>query len=127
MFAHDLHALMGESLWPVFAWKYALCARGNGFQVGYLPHFLGFVRQLVSWYHAHRVEVDALVDSHLLLLKTEYETSPDDFQNELHYHLSMWVEFKDIFVESNLEDQKELMTLITCKQNIYQTWSEKFE
>ncbi len=127
MFPRELHALMGESIWPIFAFKYALCARGNGFQVGYLPHFPGFVQQLVSWYLANRSKVDALVDLHLLLLKTEYETSPDSFQNERHYHLSLWVELKDIWVDSDLDTQKELMTLITCKQNIYQTWSENFE
>jgi len=114
MFARQLHILMGEAIWESFANFYAQIARGDGLRKGYDTTF--YVNNIIKWYHKSRNEMDPLTEvSHIFC----------DGRMEMNYHLTLWNEFKEMWIDSTKDQQVELLCQLNKFQtlNMYQVWN----
>ena len=119
---------MGEKVWRSFANHYARIARGdaNG-----LDAYI-YVRDIVDWYQNNKAKMDELC------LKSEMALAPsmDDTRGTtlseilgdlcMHYHWTLWLECKEMWIDSTLEQRKDLLQLLRSenfnKFNMYQKW-----
>ncbi len=112
MFARELHALMGEKIWTSFANYYARIARGEptDFDV-YI-----YCKDVFDWYNKNKLKMDEICSM--------YEIHPKDFS--MHYHWTLWLEFKEMWIDSTLEQRKDLLQLLQSKKllkfSMYQIW-----
>jgi hypothetical protein len=111
LFPQELHALMGEKVWTSFANHYARIARGdaNG-----LDAYI-YVKDIVDWYQKNKAKMDELC----LKSKITGDLS-------MHYHWTLWLECKEMWIDSTLEQRKDLLQLLRSgkfdKFNMYQKW-----
>jgi hypothetical protein len=115
MFPRELHALMGEKVWTSFANHYAQIARGcvNG-----LDAYI-YVKDIVDWYQNNKAKMDELCTRGTTLSETTGDLC-------MHYHWTLWLECKEMWIDSTLEQRKDLLQLLRSKKlekfNMYQIW-----
>jgi hypothetical protein len=108
-FARELHILMGEKIWTSFANYYARIARGNsnGLDAGI------YTQDVMDWYNTHKLKMNDLC--------LKYESTNKD------YHWTLWFECKEMWIDSTLEQRKDLLQLLRSKKfekfNMYQIWN----